>query len=439
MLDMPILTFPLYKALGFILTPMLPIYLKKRIARGKEDKDRLHERFGLSQIQRPDGTLIWLHAASVGELISTFALLKQLEKNHPTISILITTGTVTSARMAKKHLSAKIIHQFAPLDSPIYVKNFLNHWKPDLVLWLESEFWPNQLLSLQAKHIPTLLLNARMSDSSFAKWSKHPRSVKALLNCFSGLSAQSPKDREKLHILADGKEIFLPGNLKQAAARLPFGHGELDNLKSNINNRCIIVAASTHKGDETLLLQCYKRLASFHSSTPPLLIIVPRHPERGSAVIKEIKDANLSYAQRSEENHISAETHVYLADTLGELGLFYALADIVFIGGTLGPKIGGHNPVEAAMLDCAILYGADMANFASISKALEECNAAIPCSDSDAITKNIDELLSDVAARKRLASNALLWAESQTTGILKRVESLILKYLPKSDIDVKDK
>lgn len=437
MLDMPILTFPLYKTIGYILTPFLPIYLKKRISRNKEDATRLNERYGISKLTRPIGTLIWLHAASVGELISTFALLKQIEKKHPEVSILVTTGTVTSAKMAEKHLSPSVIHQFAPLDNPIYVKNFLNHWKPNLVLWLESEFWPNQLLSLRSRRIPTLLLNARMSDSSFKKWSQHPRSAKALLNCFNGLSAQSPKDREKLHLLADGKEIFLPGNLKQAASPLPFDQDEFDNLKRKIGDRSVIVAASTHCGDETTILHSYKNLKESELSNSPLLIIVPRHPERGHEISRELKDTTLSFSQRSQTENLSEDTQVYLADTLGELGLFYALADIVFIGGTLGSKIGGHNPVEAAMLDCAILYGKDMANFSSISQALEENNAALKCENAAAITKNFETLLCDISARKRLASNALFWAESQTAGILKRVENLIFKYLPKSDIKLK--
>lgn len=437
MIDLPIFTFPLYKTIGYFLTPILPFYLKKRVSKGKEDSNRLNERYGISQHLRPQGTMIWLHAASVGELISTIALLKQFEKKHPTLSILVTTGTVTSAQMAKRHLPQSVIHQYAPLDSPIYVRNFLNHWKPDLVLWLESEFWPNQLMSLRARRIPTILLNARISDASFTKWSAHPRSAKALLNCFSGLSAQSPKDREKLQRLAKGKEIFLPGNLKQAASPLPYEKIEFDALKDKIKTRCIIVAASTHCGDEETLIQCYKDLSINNTSPPPLLIIVPRHPERGAEIKKEIENSALRYIQRSEGKEISDDTQVYLADTLGELGLFYALADIVFIGGTLGEKIGGHNPVEAAMLDCAILYGHDMANFSSISMALEENNAALRCQNKQEIVNNIEHLIVDTSSRKRLSSNALFWAESQTAGILKRVENLILRYLHKPEIKSK--
>ncbi len=432
MFDIPLLSFPLYKLMSYTLTPFIPFYLKKRIKKGKEDPMRLIERYGKSNISRPTGRLIWLHAASVGELISSFSLINRLEKNHPDISILVTTGTVTSARMAQKHLPSTITHQFAPLDSPLYVSRFLNHWKPDLVLWLESEFWPNQLLSLRSRKIPTLLLNARISDASFQKWSKHPRSIKSLLNCFSGLSAQSPEDRDKLHILAAGREVFLPGNLKQAAAPLPYDKEELDSLIKSIGKRKVIVVASTHKGEEETLLHCYRKiLVKLNPTTPqPIMVLVPRHPDRGDYVEETIKGTNLIYSRRSKNNIPTSETQIYLADTLGELGLFYALSDIAFIGGSVSGNVGGHNPVEAALLNCAIVYGPDMANFKAITKSLETDDAAIACSTEEDIISSFITLLENSKQQKLLSANASNWASDQSEAILKRVEVLLLKYLP---------
>ncbi|WP_218048905.1 3-deoxy-D-manno-octulosonic acid transferase [Curvivirga aplysinae] len=428
MIDIPQITFPSYKLASYLLTPLIPFYLKKRIKKDKEDKTRLSERYGHASQERPTGKLIWLHAASVGELISTLSLLDKINTENPDITLLVTSGTVTSAEIAKNKLPKNVIHQFAPLDSPVFVNRFLNYWKPDLVLWLESEFWPNHLREIKSRQIPAILLNARMSEKSFKRWSEHPKSIQTLLSCFTTLSAQSSKDRDKLVKLAKDREVLLPGNMKLAAQPLSYDQIEYKSLKKIIGKRKIIVAASTHPTEEQRLLDCYKSYASTIEQKP-LLIIVPRHPQRGAEVFDIITNSKLKAACRSKNEDIEVSTDIYLADTLGELGLFYALSDIVIMGGSFSGKIGGHNPIEPALLDTAIIVGPDMSNFASITKAMLEDKAIKQVKNDEDLTKTISKLLVKSNRASSLKENAKKWAGSRSKSILKRVKNMVLTHL----------
>ncbi|WP_420549831.1 3-deoxy-D-manno-octulosonic acid transferase [Curvivirga sp.] len=429
MIDIPQITFPAYKLASYLLTPLIPFYLKKRIKKDKEDKERLSERYGHAGQERPAGKLIWLHAASVGELISALSLLEKLNTENPDITLLVTSGTVTSAEIAKNKLPQDVIHQFAPLDSPVFVNRFLNHWKPDLVLWLESEFWPNHLGQIKSRHIPAILLNARMSEKSFKRWSEHPKSIQNLLNSFTTLSAQSSKDRDKLVKLAKDREVLLPGNMKLAAQPLSYDQIEYKSLRKKIGKRKVIVAASTHPSEEERFLSCYKSYASTLEQKP-LLIIVPRHPQRGAEVFNIITASGFIAACRSKNEDIELSTEVYLADTLGELGLFYALSDIVIMGGSFSGKVGGHNPIEPALLDTAIVVGPDMSNFASITKTMLEDKAIKQIKNDEDLTNTISKLLIKSNRESSLKENANKWAGSQSKSILKRVKNMVLNHLP---------
>ncbi|MDX1738483.1 MAG: glycosyltransferase N-terminal domain-containing protein, partial [Alphaproteobacteria bacterium] len=349
MIDAPFIIFPLYKAASYALLPALPFYLSKREKRGKELAARRMERYGKTEIQRPYGKLVWIHAASVGEFMSTLSLIKALKTQDRDLAILVTTGTVTSAKIAERDLPEGCIHQFAPLDNPIFIQRFLSHWKPDLVLWLESEFWPNQLAEIRKREIPAILLNARISNKSYEKWKKYPATLQQLLGSFTFLSAQSAADREKLSSLVKGRDVLLPGNLKQAAAPLAFESNDVSVLQENIGDKKVLTFASSHPEEEKIFLDLMRDLMGSLSPNHRenlLIVLIPRHPDRGDEIAQLLEQGNLEFSQRSKGELPSPKTQYYLADSLGEMGLFYHLSDIVLIGGTLTGKTGGHNPIE---------------------------------------------------------------------------------------------
>lgn len=336
--------------------PALNALLEKRLKDGKEDGGRLHERRGIALRPRPDGRLIWIHAASVGEAQSTLILIDALGKSYDGINIMVTTGTVSSAALMAKRLPSFAFHQYVPMDHPDWVSAFLNHWKPDLALWMESELWPNILKGLKSRNIPAALINARLSDKSFARWKMAKQTISEILSSFNVIMTQTKTDEDRYRELGAGT-VVTTSNLKYSSDPLPFYPAALDDLKSSLADRPVWVYASSHDGEETLTCRIHQRL---QKKLPNLLsIIVPRHIERRGDIAKICADAGLEYTLRGDAHLTpSAQDKIYIADTLGELGLFYSLAPIALIGRSFSNDGGGgHNPVEAAQLNCAVLTG----------------------------------------------------------------------------------
>lgn len=391
-----------YSVLGVALTPAIHVWLKRRVTRGKEDAARIRERFGFASTARPAGTLLWVHAASVGEVHSVLPLLGSLLAAHPALHLLITSGTVTSAALVAQCTLPRTVHQFVPVDSYPAVRRFYRHWRPDVALWVESEFWPQLLLQAQAQHLPMLLVNARISERSFNNWQRHRSIAQYLLQSFCSIYAGSTADAERLRALgaADVHDI---GNLKYDAPELNCDADMLQSLTQQCAGRMVFVAASTHANEEQLLAQVHQTLLQ---QFPTLLtVIVPRHAARGEAIAADLRARGIALAQRSSQQPITAQTQLYLADTMGELGLFYRLADLVFMGGSLIAH-GGQNPLEAARLNNAILTGPHTHNFAAIIARFVAADAIRITATAEDLAREAARLLADAAARQKLAQNA---------------------------------
>ena len=332
----------LYRAATPPLGPLVYLYLKRRLKRGKEDPVRFRERQGLPGKVRPPGPLVWIHAASVGEATAMLALIERLLRERPALQILVTTGTVTAARLLETRLPSRAWHQFAPVDLPHWIGRFLDHWRPDLALWVESELWPNLVWETHARGVSMVLLNGRLSARSYMRWRWFPGLIGPVLGAFALCLAQDRVQAERLRSLGASK-IAVAGDLKAAADALPVDALQLENLRQQIGRRPVWLAASTHAGEEEIVADVHREIALIR---PDLLtMIVPRHPGRGDAIARMLTDRGLQPARRRHGEPITGRTDIYLADTMGELGLFYALAGISFVGGSLVAK-GGHNPFE---------------------------------------------------------------------------------------------
>lgn len=389
---------------GFFVTP----YLLWRQSRGKENPQRLFERKGYTQASRPNGPLAWVHGASVGECLSLMPLIAQLQTAG--FKVLLTTGTVTSANLAEKRLPPGAIHQFVPLDVPKYVKRFLNHWQPDLVIFAESEIWPNFITNIHRRNVPLILVNARLSQRSFDRWQKIPTLISRILGQIDLVLAQSAEDAARLMQLGAAR-VLVTGNLKFDAPAPPVASEALAELTGLIGVRPIWVAASTHSGEEEIILQAHKQLAKRFANL--LTVIVPRHPERGDAIAALVSANQLRGAQRSLGAKPTREVQVYVADTMGELGLFYRLAGVVFMGGSLVPR-GGQNPIEPAKLGSAILYGPHVHNFAEVYQLLNEARSAEQVASAETIVRKLTELFSDATKFRAMARAAHELVESRT-------------------------
>ncbi len=412
-----------YRSVTVAAGPLTAAYLARRQRVGKEDPARIAERRGIASRARPGGKLIWIHAASVGETSSMLGLVDRLLEERG-VSVLLTTGTVTAARLIEERADPRVIHQFVPLDHPGYVRTFLDHWRPDLAMWVESELWPNLISAANARGMPMLLLNARMSQRSFRGWQFLPSVIRPLLGGFDICLAQDAVHAERLNRLG-ARRASCVGDLKSAAPPLPVVPEELERLARQIGDRPIWLAASTHDGEEAIAADTHRALQRDVPSV--LTLIAPRHPSRAESIDAMLRGRGLSVARRSARHDIAGNTDIYLADTLGELGLFYRLARIAFIGGSLVP-LGGHNPYEAARLGCAIFHGPDMSNAASSARALANACAAEIVRDAEALAGGVRRLMHDPAERERRAAAAKDVADS-SRGALDAVMKAIAPWL----------
>ena len=357
----------LYSSLSYLAPVVLRPILNYRQSKGKESRERISERWGIPTQPRPQGKLVWLHAASVGELISLLPLIKRISSDMPEIYTLVTTGTVTASKVMQRHmprLQDNLVHQFAPLDVKSWVERFIKHWKPDLGLFVESELWPNLIFSARRHRTRLMLINARMSNRSYQRWKRLSGFSSKLMSCFDICFAQSNQVADQLRDLG-AKDVRSAGNLKFAASPLPFSREEYDRLKSMLKGRKIWVAASTHPGEEEHVFQAHKKLHAIDQKV--LTILIPRHPHRGDEVTALAESVGLNVARRKDE--VTKNKDVFLIDTIGETGLFYALSPIAFIGGSF-VEVGGHNPIEAALHNCALLWGSHVHNFNEVCNIL---------------------------------------------------------------------
>lgn len=351
-----------YRAAATLLSPAVPLLLRQRMLRGKEDPARIAERMGRASVPRPDGELIWIHGASVGETVAVLPLIDALAK--PGRTVLVTSGTVTSARVMAERLPAGVLHQFMPVDTPGAVARFLAHWRPAAGLFVDSEIWPNMILAAHARGVRLALVNGRMTEASFKGWTRAKRSAAALLARYDLCLAQDESTAQRLRTLGAAR-VDVTGSLKADASPLPANAEALTALQASIGDRPILLAAQTHTGEEETILPVHDTLRRTY---PDLLtIIVPRHPERGEEVA--MLCGTRASARRSRDELPEDDTAIYIADTIGELGLFYRLAKLAFVGGSLIPH-GGQNPLEPAHLDCAVLAGPYTHNFTQAYDAI---------------------------------------------------------------------
>ena len=362
----PRLAVKTYRTVLSALRPAVPLLLGIRERQGKEDPARRNERLGIAARSRPNGRLVWVHAASVGETNAALPLIDEMLKRDQTLNVLLTTGTTTSAALAATRLPERAMHQFVPLDVVSYARRFLDHWKPDLAIFTESEIWPNLILETSHRTIPLALINARMSPRSMKRWRRHTQAARPLFSRFNLALAQNDKIARTLRALGV-QEAITAGNLKVDAPPQPVDDAELARLQKLLGGRPHYVAASTHPGEEAIIAEAHRVLAK---DVPNLLtIIVPRHPERGAELADSLARQGFKVARRSLADHPAPGVDIYIADTLGELGTFYALCTVALIGGSLVER-GGQNPIEAVRHGAAILTGPHRHNFRDAYDAL---------------------------------------------------------------------
>lgn len=411
-----------YRLLAAAAAPLTPILLRQRLKRGKEHGPRLPERRGFSRLARPEGPLVWLHGASVGELASVLPLIERIAARG--IGVLVTTGTVTSGGLAEQRLPRGVIHQFVPLDVPRFVRRFLDHWRPNLALFVESDLWPNMIIEASRRGVPMIVVNGRLSENSYQRWTYLRATIFDLLSRFDLCLAGTLADAERLTALG-APRVITAGNLKLDVPAPPADRGKLAALQDAVAGRALIAAASTHAGEESAVIAAHRRL---RANFPGLLtVIAPRHPERGPGVAELAAAAGLKAVLRSRGALPDAATEIYVADTMGELGLIYRLSPLVFIGGSL-VKHGGQNPIEAAKLGAAILHGPHVWNFAEIYAALDEARGAERVDDADRLTAGLGAWLRDAGARERAAAAARATVEN-LGGALERTLASLEPYL----------
>lgn len=429
------LALTLWRAGGALAAPFLPPWLSRRARRGKEFPARLGERRGIAGLARPPGPLLWLHAASVGESLSALPLVAALREARPDLSVLVTTGTVTSARLLAQRLggadaapdtsgampaSRWLLHQAAPLDVAAWAGRFLDHWHPDAAVFVESELWPTMLAALRGRRVPAALVNARLSERSAARWAWARSAAREALDTFSVILAQTGADAERLSALT-GWPVTSPGNLKNAAPPLPADAAELARLQALVGDRPAWVAASTHPGEEERVLAAHAMACAARPGL--LLILAPRHPERGEAV------AALAHAAPRRSLGQGPAGPVWVADTLGELGLWYRLARGAFLGGSLVPH-GGQNPLEPARLGSPVAFGPHTANFAEATTLLLSAGAATRVADEAGLAAWVEHVISDDEwAAKAGAAGAV--AAGRETAALDQTLAALLPLLPK--------
>lgn len=396
----------LYKIIITLIFPILKItYFKKRIKSGKEHATRYKERLGVYKKARPEGKLYWLHGASVGESVSMLPLIDKLLKEDENLSIMVTTGTVTSSEIMAKRLPKRAFHQFISYDVPSYVKNLLNHFKPDAILWFESELWPSYITEIHKRKIPLILVNGRISDKSYENWKKFRFLSKKLLSCFSLCLGQSEQDKNRLKYLG-AQNIDCVGNIKYAGMDLPVNQNLLDEFKQKLNGRRVFLLSSTHSNEEEQFAHHLDLLKKAIDNV--IIFVVPRHPERGDDIVNMYRNKGFEVAQRSKGEEILETTDIYVADTIGEMGLWYNLSEVTFIGGSL-IKHGGQNFNEPARCKNAVIVGTYMYNFAEMLQRAKASHAVWQLDSAVEVIEEVIALFKEEGLLKERQDSAYEW------------------------------
>ncbi|HMO42981.1 MAG TPA: 3-deoxy-D-manno-octulosonic acid transferase [Phenylobacterium sp.] len=406
-----------YRLAAGLAEPLAGPLLRRRSRRGKEDGARLGERLGRASQPRPPGPLVWLHGVSVGESVSLLPLVEALRAARPDLAMLVTSGTRTSADLLARRLPAGVLHQYAPVDGPRAVAAFLDHWRPDLALLVESELWPNLILAAQARGTRLALASARITEKSARGWGRAPGAAAGLLSAFDLILPQDEATAGRLAALGarPGPQL----NLKTVGAPLPCDPAELAALKDAWGGRPVILAASTHPGEEAMVLEAFKPLAE--RDPAPLLVLAPRHPERGAEVGETARAAGLSVGRRALGQAPGA---VYVAETLGELGLFFRLAEAVVLGGGFAPGVGGHNPLEPARLGRCVITGPEVFNAQSLYDQLFEACAVLFARDGADLARHMAGLLDNPVIARRMGEAAQAVARRGDAALERALEHI---------------
>ncbi|MBU6297367.1 MAG: 3-deoxy-D-manno-octulosonic acid transferase [Alphaproteobacteria bacterium] len=404
-----------YRLATAVLAPAAPLLLRRRILRGKEHSERTDERLGIASQPRPDGPLVWVHGASVGECVAALPLIDAMFARQ-CANVLVTSGTVTSAKVMSERLPARAIHQFVPVDTPDATARFLDHWKPQVGLFVDSDLWPNLVLGAKERGVRLALINARMSQRSFESWRMAPATANALLSAFESCLAQDDEIAGRFRALG-ARDVRVIGSLKADAPALPADTETLDALRRAIGGRPLLLAAQTHPGEEETILPAHDML---RRTFPELLtVIVPRHPSRGSDIAMLCGARN--WRLRSSGGNPAADTAVYIADTMGELGLFYRLARIAFVGGSL-IRHGGQNPLEPAKLCCAVLAGPHTFNFTSAYETIFAAQGAGLANTAGEIASLAEGLLANPASAEAMGQAAAAAARGLSGAVEKTID-----------------
>ena len=413
----------LYAGMARLFHAAAPGLLKSRVRKGKEDPARWTERLGETQVERPEGRIVWFHGVSVGESLSALPVIERLRQERPDLTVVLTTATTTSAEILAKRLPAGVLHQFAPIDTPQAAKAFLDYWRPNLAVFIESDIWPNLLDALAARRVPYALLSARITEKTYRGWQTWSGAMRKVLSGYSLVMAQ---DRDSDRRLASMGIATAPvANLKTLGAPLNVDETALAALDALIGERRVLLAASTHYGEDALIahaLEPYVRDGD-------LLILAPRHPLKAPDIRIDIESLGLHVAQRSLNEPLTAGTQVYLADTLGELGLFFSLADIVVMGGSFQSGVGGHNPLEPARLGKSVVTGPDLFNWQGVFEDLIDAGAGFRVDSASDLGYLAGELRQNPEA-VRVADRKALEVSRREAGTLDRVWTALEPLLP---------
>ena len=404
-----------YRLLTRMLEPLAPRLLDARAKDGKEDPARVDERLGLASVARPAGDLIWLHGVSVGETLSLLPVVERLRKARPDLTVLVTSGTLTSATLLARRLPVGVIHQFAPVDGPGAVAAFLDHGKPSVAVFVESELWPNLILAARDRGVKLVLASARITEKTVAGWRRFPGAVRRILSAFDRILPQDETSVARLESL--GARIDGQVNLKLSGEAPPHDPAAFTRLSAAIGDRPVVVAASTHDGEEIAIVRALDKLAD-----RLCLIIVPRHPERSADIAAALTRDGYGFAVRSQGREPDRDTDLYVADTLGEMGLFLRLADVVVMGGSFSaalekPPVGGHNPLEPARLGKPAVTGPDMTNWAAVTDALVSAGGLAIVHAPWDLPAVIAPLLADDAGAKQMGERGRRAAAEAGSGL----------------------
>lgn len=419
----PTLLYYLYRCATALITPLAYRKVAAKLEANGVSPERQRERLGHATLPRPDGQLIWFHGASVGESLAALTLITRLGEHLPQAEFLITSGTATAAQVVNKRMPPRCRHQFAPLDAAGPVRRFLAHWRPAAGVFVESELWPVTLTSTRRSGAKLALVNARLSDRSVARWQKKAPTARFVLDQFSLFLTQNQHISDSLLELGAAPDRVRPGgNLKAGSDPLPIDAETVSQLRDTLGVRPVWVASSTHIGEEQPVLTAHKALLDQH---PDLcLLLVPRHPERGDEVEALIIKAGMSCARRSKGETLTAKNQIYLADTLGELGSWYALSPIVFLGGSLEP-IGGHNPFEVASAGAAVITGPGYHNFAETFPPMISAKGAVEVHDATQLANAVTHWLTHPKALSLAQQTAADFTAKQAAQLHDVVDTLI--------------